>query len=136
MRDAQRAKAVSRGHQDAAPQTVRRVLRTREPLSDDQVLRERILTLLRRSPGWGDERWSWWRLRQAVGGAVSSDRFRMIVDDLIEEGLVVEAYEDAGRRQTPRHLVVLASRWHDHDWGGLIEVHGREDVLEHLTLIC
>ena len=129
------AKEDARGHQGGAAPTIRHVLRRHEPPSDDDAVQDRILTLLRRHPRWGGERWAWWRLRQTVGGSVPAERFRMVVDALLDEGVVVEAYEAVGGRQTPRHLVVLASRWHDYEWGDLIEVHGREDVLQDLGLV-
>ena len=75
-----------------------------------------------------DERWSWSRLRQAIGGSVRSEQFRRIVDALIESGDVVEVWEEADTGRLPRHFVVLVERWQEHSWGRVLRVRARPDV--------
>ena len=114
------------------------VLKPWAPLNQDQVARERIAQMLDRGAKYQvdkQRRWRWWELRQHLGGAVDTVRFRRLVDELAAQGLLLEVFEVAGKRLPPRHMLVLTERWNLYKWGELIEVRGREDVLRRLGIL-
>ncbi len=80
-----------------------------------------------------DPRWHWGELRQAIGGRVTSEDFRRSVDELLADGLIVEVYEATGDWRDHRHLLALPERWAEYQWGDLVEVRVREDILGRLN---
>ena len=107
-------------------------------LDDDDVLGQRVLTILGRDPGtiWSSQSrpWSWWEVRQTVGGRCSSEHFRRIVDELLSDGMILEVWEAMPDRRQPRHRLVLADRWHEYFWERLIKVRGRAELIASIGL--
>ena len=134
-------------------QTVITVGEFPEPISRDENIRRRILTLLqRRSEDWtvrkwvydantGKERrmnnsyrWHWCRLRERIGGRVDAKMFRRLIDELEAEGEVVEVWEQTHPRRQAAHWVVSPKHFHKHDWEKVVKAKGHHSVLRRLNL--
>jgi hypothetical protein len=109
------------------------------PPARDDVIKARILAVLATDQpypyGWGPARWTWNALRRRIGGRVRSGHFRRLVDDLMREGQVLEVYEAArgwGWRQH-RHLLIRVDRIDGVQWGRMVRVRGRQDVVRRLA---
>jgi hypothetical protein len=78
--------------------------------------------------------WPFWYLRHILGGAVATEQFRRVVDELLAEGTALELTQETGVRRTPKHLLVLVARWEDYNFDPvtLLTVRGQPDVLERI----
>jgi hypothetical protein len=106
----------------------------------DAALRTRILSLLSQPPSRpagsfpGAARWSWTRLRQAVGGSVSASRFRRVIDELIEDSELIELHELTGNYRRARHVLVLPEQWGTFVWGDLLQVSAHPNLSSRLGI--
>ncbi len=130
------------GKSRPSPAVVRIVTPLPAEPSRDEVLKARMLYHLADTPRLGrysflsSDRWSWAALHQIIGGRVRAAHFRRLIDELIAEGKVVEVWEAKvdGWSWRHQHVLVLAERFHHIAWYRLVQVVGREDVLERLGI--
>jgi len=99
--------------------------RVPEKPSSREVLRRRVLEFVERKRK-GVVRW--WELRQNLGGAYSTEVVRGVVDELIAQGELLEAWFQPPARHDPHHWLVLP---HALDLlPGVHKIRGRRDVVE------
>jgi len=71
--------------------------------SAHEVLRRRVLEFVGKKGGVV----RWWELRQNLGGVYSTEAVREVVDELIAEGKLLEAWFQPPTRHEPHHWLVL-----------------------------
>ena len=123
------------------------------PVSRDENIRRRMLTLLRRrTEDWTERksvynpntgkykrvdksyRWHWCRLRERIGGRVDAKMFRRLIDELEAEGKVIEVWEQRHPRRQAAHWVLSPKHFDKHDWIAIVKVIGREDIITRLKI--
>ena len=124
-----------------------------QPVSRDENIRTRIMTLLRRrtEDRWEKKhvynhstgkyrridksyRWHWCALRERIGGRVDAIMFRRLIDELEAEGEVIEVWEQRHPRRQAAHWVLCPKHFDKHDWIAIVKVIGREDIITRLKI--
>ena len=110
-------------------------------VSVDEHIKHRILNLVSaKSDDWQERRkvdswrWHWWILRSRIGGHVKADTFRRLIDELEEDGHLIEVWDWTHPRKQAAHFVLCPKHFHKHNWNRIVKARGREDVLDDLGL--
>ena len=100
----------------------------------EQARRDRVLGLLYEPPHYFQGPGvAWWQLRQHMTGRVAATQLRVVLDELLDDGAIVECRYWVKHRQQQARRFVLVQDWpFEADKYELLSIRGRLDVLADL----
>ena len=95
---------------------------------------ERVVDMLTHSAKERGNGCRWSEIRMKLGGRRRTELVRKVCDRLLDDGIVVEVYENMRGEGQFRHIFYLVDFWETYQHGEAIEASGRDDILDNLGL--